>query len=163
MKKLKGELTGEQIDEFFKEVVVFANLRPHTNVVTFYGACTKSLCIVSEFVSKGSLVAYLHSKAKISKQQLLSIMKGIAEGILFHLLILNLLGLRHIHQEGLVHRDIAARNILLQEQNEQLIPKISDFGLSRNIGMNNIGHTKSEVGPLKWMVISDENSKIILL
>jgi serine/threonine protein kinase len=46
----------------------------------------------------------------------MKITKSIAKGIL------------HIHHENLIHRDIAARNILLTKSGEA---KLADFGFSR--------------------------------
>ena len=57
----------------------------------------------------------------------------------------------HLNYEGIVHRDLAARNVLLSSS---LDPKISDFGMSRRINNspNAQNQTKTDVGPLKWMV-----------
>merc|ERR1712146_108664 len=57
-------------------------------------------------------------------------------------------GMSHLHTEGIIHRDLATRNILLSEG---LTPKISDFGLSRFGAPDDDNQTKSDVGPLKWM------------
>lgn len=46
-------------------------------------------------------------------------MRGIAEGMTF------------LHQMRLCHRDLAARNILLDQGSSGLVPKITDFGMSR--------------------------------
>ena len=49
----------------------------------------------------------------------------------------------------LIHRDLAARNILL---GEQYCVKISDFGLARDIALNeNYVKTTSGLLPYKWM------------
>jgi len=47
------------------------------------------------------------------------LMRGIADGMTL------------LHQMHIAHRDLAARNILLDQTNQGLIPKITDFGMSR--------------------------------
>jgi len=42
-------------------------------------------------------------------------------------------GLNHIHEQGMMHRDIKGSNILI---NEEGIVKIADFGLARDMGPN---------------------------
>ncbi len=57
-------------------------------------------------------------------------------------------GLFHLHKNQIIHRDISARNILLNYNQ----PKISDFGLSRLVSDTKKGSTtKSNVGPIRWM------------
>ncbi len=55
-------------------------------------------------------------------------------------------GLCHLHENQVIHRDIAARNILMSDN----VAKLSDFGMSRQVTVDK-GMTKSEVGPLRWM------------
>lgn len=55
----------------------------------------------------------------------------------------------YLEQKHFIHRDLAARNILLSSMT---LVKISDFGLSRALGVNKDYYT-AEVGgkwPLKW-------------
>ena len=60
----------------------------------------------------------------------------------------------HLHRLGVIHRDLAARNILLTES---LVPKVSDFGMSRVVlDTENANKTYANSGlPLKWMVCTD--------
>ena len=68
-------------------------------------------------------------------------------------------GLKFLHEYGLVHRDIAARNILLGAIDKNVgitkntLIKISDFGLSRDLeSKTSTKHTKNNIGPIKWYV-----------
>jgi len=58
-------------------------------------------------------------------------------------------GMSHLHEEGVVHKDLAARNVLLTEND---VCKISDLGLSRVLNNETQQHTsRNDVGPVKWM------------
>jgi serine/threonine protein kinase len=68
-------------------------------------------------------------------------------------------GLRYLAEEkSFVHRDVAARNVLVHEQSaEQLECKITDFGLSRDIYQSEYyrqtAGAKKALLPVKWMAI----------
>jgi len=135
----KGALTQKELQDFKIEAAVMKRLRPHVNVVQFLGITSSpTLCIVTEFLDHGSLFQLVFSNSKIDANLLLNIVKGMAAGML------------HLHREGIVHRDLATRNILLGSGNQV---KISDFGLSRNVvnEESRSNQTVSDTGPLKWM------------
>jgi len=138
IKKLLDSLDEKQQEEFLAEAKVMSSLRNHPNVVLFLGVTQSPhpLCIITEFLEKGSLLNYLHNHPKVEIDVRMKIVKGIAHGML------------HLHSENIVHRDLAARNILLTDK---LTPKVADFGMSRYISESTSGKTQSNVGPLKWM------------
>eukprot|EP00051_Salpingoeca_urceolata_P026830 m.4820 g.4820 ORF g.4820 m.4820 type:complete len:1110 (-) comp2126_c0_seq2:116-3445(-) len=58
-------------------------------------------------------------------------------------------GLSAIADKGIVHRDIAARNMLVTSDS---VIKVSDFGLARNVGSSNVYKLKSTRKlPARWM------------
>ena len=58
-------------------------------------------------------------------------------------------GVAHLHRSGVVHRDIAARNVLLDAQ---MTAKVSNFGMARVGRDDQLEQTTvTDVGPIKWM------------
>ncbi|PRP88170.1 LRR receptor-like serine/threonine-protein kinase GSO2-like [Planoprotostelium fungivorum] len=138
MKQIRSEMISEdQLKEFLQEVAILRSLRTHPNVVLFLGLTfpPQPLSLITEYCEGGSLYTYLRAN-EVPNEVKLSFIKGIARGML------------HLHLEKVVHRDLAARNILLTKHLE---PKVSDFGLSREQKDDSAAHTRSEVGPIKWM------------
>jgi hypothetical protein len=122
------------------ELSVMINLRPHPNVVQLFGFSvhpeTNSVILILEFCNGGSLdIALYQPDGAIELSKKLYWLKSTCKGI------------SHLHSNNIVHRDIAARNILLHQGE----PKITDFGLSRLVDEQQRGTTKSELGPIRWM------------
>jgi len=136
VKKLINMTRDPTLDvDFAKEIKLMTSLRSHPNVVTLLGVTSDPLSIILEFLDGGSLYSYLQSGQNIPEARIKAIILGIARG------------LYHLHKEKIIHRDVAARNVLLTSTCE---PKISDFGLSRKIKKEeNITYT--DTGPIKWM------------
>jgi len=66
-------------------------------------------------------------------------------------------GMYHLQCEKIVHKDLAARNVLL---GTNLIAKVSDFGMSRlSTATDNEIQSKSNFGPLKWMAPESVKSR----
>ncbi|MCP4260067.1 MAG: serine/threonine protein kinase [Planctomycetes bacterium] len=51
------------------------------------------------------------------------------------------LAVHHAHQKGIIHRDIKPSNILVSTQDDQVIPKIIDFGVAKAIAQPLIERT----------------------
>ncbi|CAI0407910.1 unnamed protein product [Linum tenue] len=109
----------------------------HKNVVQFIGACTKppSLCIVTEFMSGGSVYDYLHKHKGVFKlPSLLKVAIDISKGM------------NYLHQNNIIHRDLKAANLLMDE-NE--VVKVADFGVARVKTQS--GVMTAETGTYRWM------------
>lgn len=56
----------------------------------------------------------------------------VAKLIIFQIM----LGVRYLHNLGIVHRDLKLENIMMSHQKDGAVPKIVDFGLAKMIGPN---------------------------
>jgi serine/threonine protein kinase len=63
-----------------------------------------------------------------------------------------LLGLNHLHINGVAHHDLKPQNVLMyrNSENNRIIPKISDFGLMRIYENVNTTARSSGVGTVDW-------------
>lgn len=104
----------------------------HDNVVRLVGIDFEKLpfMIAIEYMEGGDLLSFV----KESRPNQLSLNP-------FHLAMTDLVkickdvsaGCKHLESFGYVHRDIAARNILLTTRGNQRIAKIADFGMAKEI------------------------------
>jgi len=108
------------IFSFLAEARVMRRLQ-HPNVVRTYGVAVyeRPLLIVMELCAGGSLLTHLRTNQTTPDQKL----RWVTEAAK---------GLEYIASQGLLHRDIAARNCLLTAK--ELTLKIADFGLTVGFG-----------------------------
>ncbi|KAK7310105.1 hypothetical protein RJT34_07381 [Clitoria ternatea] len=109
--------------QFINEAKLLARVQ-HRNVVNLFGYCihASEKLLVYEYVPRESLDKLLFKSQK--REQLdwkhrFEIITGVAKGLLY------------LHEDShncIIHRDIKASNILLDEK---WVPKIADFGLAR--------------------------------
>ncbi|KAL1106376.1 hypothetical protein V6Z11_D04G199600 [Gossypium hirsutum] len=137
IKVLKPERINTDLQkEFAHEVFIMRKVR-HKNVVQFIGACTKppNLYIVTEFMSGGSVYDYLHKQKGVFKlPSLLKVAIDVSKGM------------NYLHQNNIIHRDLKAPNLLMDE-NE--VVKVADFGVARVKAQS--GVMTAETGTYRWM------------
>ena len=50
------------------------------------------------------------------------------------------LGIKYLHNYGIVHRDLKLENIMMSDKTHKAIPKLVDFGLAKMIGSREKTH-----------------------
>ncbi|XP_019346933.1 serine/threonine-protein kinase Nek5 isoform X4 [Alligator mississippiensis] len=103
-----------------KEVILLAKMK-HPNIVTFYSSLQErsNLYIIMEYCDGGDLMNRINLQRGVlfDEDQILSWFVQVS------------LGLKHIHDRKVLHRDVKAQNIFLS--NNGMIAKLGDFGIAR--------------------------------
>ncbi|GMH15162.1 hypothetical protein Nepgr_017003 [Nepenthes gracilis] len=121
--KMLSHNSRQGITEFTNEVKLLSRAQ-HRNVVNLWGYCThgEEKLLVYEYVPRESLDKLLHQLGKkmdLGWKRRYDIIAGIAKGLVY------------LHEDSpscIIHRDIKASNILLDEN---WVAKIADFGMAR--------------------------------
>ena len=132
------QLDGQQLLYFCREVMVLANCNNYF-LLPFLGfSPTPPYAIVTQYVSRGSLFDALRHRPnspRLGPQDKLLAIMAMARGML------------SLHRQSIIHRDLKSLNVLLDED---LLPKICDFGIARYMGDYGELVTK-QVGTPQWM------------
>jgi proto-oncogene tyrosine-protein kinase Ret len=152
IKEVKGA-SVEAIKQLVDEGDRLSQIPPHANVVTFFGVCAEPMGVVLQFCAKGALLDKLYGSDsskfyEFGLAELQALVLGIADG------------LKHLHSVQVIHRDVATRNVLIDESGA---PKLTDFGMSRDQedGAEYVQQTKTSTGPLKWMAPEQMVDRIV--
>jgi fyn-related kinase len=122
----------------FRQEAALMKTLQHPNLVQLYAICMQEepLMMIMELMSQGSLLEFLHKGEGRSLK-----LPG-----LVNMAIQVAAGMEYLEEQGYIHGDLAARNVLVGDLN---ICKISDVGLSRLDKEDDFdGRTRL---PIKWM------------
>ena len=142
------------VDKYYNECRLLSDLR-HPHIVQFLGICflpdSRLPVLVMERL-QGSLDELLENTADIPLSTKVSILQDVARGLVY----------LHHHSPSVIHRDLSARNVLL---NSAMTAKIADLGNSRiaDIPPDQLAQTMTRgiPGTLVYMPpeVSDEDHK----
>ncbi|KAG4177938.1 hypothetical protein ERO13_A10G009900v2 [Gossypium hirsutum] len=132
------EDTRLQLEQQFKSEVALLSRLFHPNIVQFIAACKKPpvYCIITEYMSQGTLRMYLNKKEpySLSTETILRLALDISRGM------------EYLHSQGVIHRDLKSNNLLL---NDEMRVKVADFGTS--CLETQCLETKGNMGTYRWM------------
>ncbi|CAJ0602423.1 unnamed protein product [Cylicocyclus nassatus] len=128
----------EEENAFLREIRVLGNLK-HPNVVEVIGVSTidKPMICIMEYMAGGDLKSYISKMENVDTFYCISVATQLAAG------------LSYLESCNFVHRDIAARNCLVDDEGNV---KIADFGMARSLYSNDYYQVEGQfVLPIRWM------------
>uniref|UniRef100_A0A8C7YIU1 Receptor protein-tyrosine kinase n=1 Tax=Oryzias sinensis TaxID=183150 RepID=A0A8C7YIU1_9TELE len=139
--KTVHDRTGRQTFFDITEHMIAIGCLNHINVVRTLGICPgESLQLITQLSTQGSLLEHIrNNKNKLSPQRLLNWCVQIAKGM------------NYLEDNKIVHRNLAARNVLL---NNNFTAQISDYGIADLLCPEDKKYVYNEVKtPVKWMAL----------
>ncbi|RXM31442.1 hypothetical protein EOD39_7019 [Acipenser ruthenus] len=155
IKTLKDYSSPQLWGEFQQEASLMSELHHH-NIVCLLGVVTQEqpICMLFEFLNQGDLHEFLimrspHSDVGCSSDEDCTVRSSLDHGDFLHISVQIAAAMEYLASHFFVHKDLAARNILV---GEQLHVKVSDLGLSRDIYSSDYFRVQpNSLLPIRWM------------
>ncbi|XP_070554672.1 uncharacterized protein [Ptychodera flava] len=156
VKTCKSDISNKEEKALLSEAYHHIRLGIHRNIVNIHGVVVDDgpLKIVVEYAEKGDLLEYLLEMQSKQKYKTSTFMDSLQhEGsFITDITVDTCTGLAHLHQKHIIHRDVAARNVVIYGDN---VGKLCDFGLARDvysyIYKKPINENDDVKLPLRWM------------
>ncbi len=110
----------EARERFLREARAAGAVR-HRNIVDILdvdGLADGTMYIVQEYLEGEDLAARIR-RGRLDAEEALRIMLPVAEAI------------SHAHKQSIVHRDLKPDNVFLAREEDEIVPKVLDFGISK--------------------------------
>ncbi|XP_067674743.1 fibroblast growth factor receptor-like [Haliotis asinina] len=167
VKMCQESATDLDKEDLYNELMIIRKIPKHINVVSFYGTCTygEPLLLILEYVPGGDLRSYLRRRrpaydktwespvsvqeSPLAEEELPKDDGELTAKDLLSFALQTARGMQHLEANSIVHRDVAARNVLV---GYNCVCKISDFGLARDVeGVDVYERTSKGPLPVRWM------------
>lgn len=122
MKKITvSGMSESELSDCKKEIQILS-LMNHPNIVRYKRSFVRrgALCIVMEFADGGDLHAKIKANRKAGSH--------LPEDLILDMFTQTALGLKHVHDQKILHRDLKTQNIFLTSSGDV---RLGDFGISR--------------------------------
>jgi eukaryotic-like serine/threonine-protein kinase len=133
---ISGEDNSFQ-ERFLNEARVLSKLQ-HKNIVTLYDFTTHQdkPCIIMEFVQGNTLLQHIKNNGPMSPSEAQLLFEAIVDAI------------THIHDNGIIHRDIKSNNIMINSSKEI---KLLDFGIAKTNQGTRITQIEQVIGTDQYL------------
>ena len=137
-----SKCSKKERDSARKEVSILGALK-HPNIIEYKNSFEDGgfLCIVMAFAEGGDLTGKIKSQ--------MALRKGFGEDQILDWFVQICLGLKHVHDRKILHRDLKSQNIFLT--GSQKIIKLGDFGIAKVLDATN-GFAKTSIGTPYYLV-----------